>query len=80
MEEGGAPHADGEEYDRWNAGDGGFIYPSVGHVAYPAGAVVATFWPDVAGLPVPGRHLWYHWDGRRVDAWLVYGEADWRPR
>ena len=54
-----APHADGEEYDRWNAGDGGFIYPSVRHVAYPAGAAVAAFWPDVAGLPVPGRHLCY---------------------
>ena len=55
----------------------GIVYPSVRH---SAGAAVAAFWPDVAGIPVPGRHLCYRWDGRRMDAWLVYGEADWRPR
>lgn len=53
------------------------VYPSVRH---PAGAAVAAFWPDMAGIPVPGRHLCYRWDGRRMDAWLVYGGADWRPR
>ena len=62
---------------RWNHASDGIVYPSVRH---PAGAAVAAFWPDVAGLPVPGRHLCCRWDGRRVDAWLVYGEADWRPR
>ncbi len=62
---------------RRNHASHGIVYPSVRH---PAGAAVAAFWPDVAGLPVPGRHLCYRWDGRRVDAWLVYGEADWRPR
>jgi hypothetical protein len=62
---------------RWNHASNGIVYPSVRH---PAGAAVAAFWPDVAGLPVPGRHLCYRWDGRRMDAWLVYGGADWRPR
>ena len=62
---------------RWNHASNGIVYPSVRH---PAGAAVAAFWPDVAGIPVPGRHLCYRWDGRRMDAWLVYGGADWRPR
>ena len=64
------------ELRRDHAGNG-IVYPSVRH---SAGAAVAAFWPDVAGIPVPGRHLCYRWDGRRMDAWLVYGEADWRPR
>ena len=54
----------------------GIVYPSV---RYPAGEAVAAFWPDVVGVPVPGRHLCYRWDGRRADAWLAYGEDHWRP-
>ena len=53
----------------------GIVYPSV---RYPAGEAVAAFWPDVLGIPTPARHLCYRWNGSRVDAWLVYGEAGWR--
>ena len=53
----------------------GIVYPSVRH---PAGEAVAAFWPDVVGIPVPGRRLCYRWDGRRVDAWLIYGNDHWR--
>lgn len=54
----------------------GVVYPSV---RYPGGQAVAVFWPDVAGIPVAGRHLCYRWNGHRADAWLVYGEEQWRP-
>ena len=47
-------------------------------VRYPAGQAVAVFWPDVAGIPVAGRHLCYRWNGHRADAWLAYGEEQWR--
>ena len=60
---------------RRNHGSNGIVYPSVRH---PAGEAVAAFWPDVIGIPIQGRHLCYRWDGRRVDAWLVYGEENWR--
>ncbi len=53
----------------------GLVYPSV---RWPGGEAVAAFWPDVVGIPVPGRLLCYRWDGRRVNAWLVYGEENWR--
>ena len=58
-----------------NHASNGIVYPSVRH---PAGEAVAAFRPDVIGIPVQGRHLRYRWDGRRVDAWLVYGEENWR--
>ena len=45
----------------------GVVYPSVREA-------VAAFWPDVVGIPVEGRRPRYRWDGRRVDAWLVYGD------
>ena len=54
----------------------GVVYPSVRH---PSGQAVALFWPDVAGIPVLGRHLCYRWNGHRTDAWLVYGDEQWRP-
>ena len=60
---------------RSNHASDGIVYPSV---RCPAGQAVAVFWPDVAGIPVAGRHLCYRWNGRRADAWLVYGEQDWR--
>lgn len=52
----------------------GIVYPSVRH---PAGLAVAAFWPDVVGIPVPGRRIFYRWDGRRVDAWLIHGDDHW---
>lgn len=46
------------------AGSDGVVYPSV---RYPEGHCAAAFWPDVVGIPVQGRHLSYHWDGKTVD-------------
>ena len=53
----------------------GIVYPSVRH---PEGEAVAAFWPDVLGIPDQARHLCYRWNGSRVDAWLVFGEEQWR--
>ena len=46
------------------AGSNGLAYPSVRQAG---GDCVALFYPDCASNPVQGRHLDYHWDGRRVD-------------
>ncbi|MGH6880609.1 MAG: RES family NAD+ phosphorylase [Hypericibacter sp.] len=54
----------------------GIVYPSVRH---PAGQAFAAFWPDVVTIPVQERHFCYRWDGNRADAYLIYGEPDWRP-
>ena len=51
------------------AGSDGIAYPSVRR---PGGACAGLFWPDLAGNPVQGRHLDYHWNGERVD---LYREA-----
>ena len=61
---------------RGNHASSGIVYPSV---RYAGGEAVGTFWPDVSGIPVARRHLCYRWNGRRADAWLVYGEDDWQP-
>jgi hypothetical protein len=54
----------------------GIVYPSV---RCAGGEAIAAFWPDVVGIPIQGCHLCYRWDGRRADAYLIYGEPDWRP-
>lgn len=46
------------------AGANGIAYPSVRQAG---GECVALFFPDCASNPIQGRHLDYHWDGRRVD-------------
>jgi hypothetical protein len=46
------------------AGAEGVVYPSVRD---PGGECVGLFHPDLARNPRQGRHLDYHWDGRRVD-------------
>lgn len=46
------------------SGSEGLVYPSVRN---PGGACAAHFYPDLASSPRQGRHLDYHWDGRRVD-------------
>lgn len=51
------------------AGSDGVAYPSVRR---PGGECSGLFWPDLAGTPVQGRHLDYHWNGQRVD---LYREA-----
>lgn len=47
-----------------SAGSNGITYKSVRD---PEGEVVAAFRPNAVGLPVPGRHLAYHFDGERID-------------
>jgi hypothetical protein len=47
----------------------GLVYPSVRD---SGGECAGLFYPDLAHHPVQGRHLDYHWDGRRVD---FYREA-----
>ena len=46
------------------AGSDGLVYPSARR---KGGECVALFYPDLAANAVQGRHLDYHWDGRRVD-------------
>jgi len=61
-----------------NAGEDGVVYPSV---RWTAGQAVALFWPDRVRLPViQARHLLYHWDGKAVSRYFVYGEDRWYPR
>ena len=45
------------------AGSDGIVYPSV----RAEGECVGLFYPDLARIPVQGRHLDYHWDGEAVD-------------
>lgn len=45
-------------------GADGIAYPSIRN---RGGECVALFYPDCASAPVQGRHLDYHWDGKRVD-------------
>lgn len=47
-----------------NMGSQGVVYPSV---RYSQGECAALFYPDLASNAHPGRHLDYHWDGRRID-------------
>lgn len=56
------------------AGSEGIVYPSV---RYPRGEALAVFWPNRVGIPKPLRHLAYRWNGRRCDAYLVYGHERW---
>lgn len=46
------------------AGSDGLAYPSV---RASEGDAVALFYPDLAANARQGRHLDYHWDGRRID-------------
>lgn len=52
----------------------GIIYPSV---RFPAGSAFAAFWPDVVSIPSQARHLCYRWNGKRTDAYLIYGDNSW---
>lgn len=46
------------------SGSDGIAYPSVQQAG---GECAALFYPDCASNPIQGRHLDYHWDGKRVD-------------
>ena len=49
------------------------IYPSV---RYEGGECFAAWFPDVMSVPVPCRHLSYHWNGEQVDRIRVLDEGD----
>lgn len=53
-------------------GSNGVLYPSVRHAS---GECVGLFYPDLASGVVQGRHLDYHWDGRRVDLYRDLGDG-----
>lgn len=67
-----APYLDPDHYEAAQhlsallrkAGSDGITYPSV---RQSGGECVALFYPDCASKPLQGRHLDYHWDGKRVD-------------
>jgi hypothetical protein len=40
------------------------------------GESVGLFFPDTAGKVVQGRHLDYHWDGKRVDPYRDAGSGE----
>jgi hypothetical protein len=46
------------------AGSEGVVYPSIRH---KGGQCCALFYPDLAGDVRQGRHLDYHWNGKRID-------------
>ncbi len=56
------------------AGSNGLVYPSVRHAG---GQCLGAFRPKVVGIPVQGRHLQYHWDGRRISRYFDYAEERW---
>lgn len=50
----------------------GVVYPSV---RKSGGECVGLFHPDLASNPRQGRHLDYHWDGKRVDLFREPGSG-----
>lgn len=53
----------------------GIVYRSV---RYADGEAIGAFWPDVVRIPAQAQHLCYRWNGVRADAYLIYGEDEWR--
>jgi len=51
----------------------GVVYPSQRDMG---GECVGLFFPDTASHVVQGRHLDYHWDGRRVDLYRDAGSGE----
>jgi len=59
---------------RSDGGDG-VVYPSV---RCAEGNAAGLFWPDLIGIPVTqGRHLRYHWDGKRMSRYFDYTANSW---
>jgi hypothetical protein len=56
------------------AGSNGVVYASVRR---PGGQCVAAFRPKAVGIPVPSRHLTYHWDGSRVSRYFDHERDEW---
>jgi hypothetical protein len=59
---------------RRTAGSNGLVYPSVRHAG---GVCVAAFRPRAVGIPVPSRHLTYHWDGKRIGRYFDHERGAW---
>jgi RES domain len=57
-------------------GSNGIVYPSVRH---RGGHCLAALRPQAVGIPVPSRHLEYHWDGARVFRYFDYHRDAWFP-
>jgi hypothetical protein len=56
------------------AGSNGVVYPSARRAG---GQCVGAFRPKAVGIPVQGRHLRYHWDGRRISRYFDYADERW---
>lgn len=54
-------------------GSDGVVYPSLRD---EGGECVGLFHPDLARNPRQGRHLDYHWDGRRIDLYRDAGSGE----
>ena len=54
------------------SGSDGLVYPSARH---KGGECVGLFYPDLAANATQGRHLDYHWDGKRVDLYRNPGNG-----
>lgn len=55
------------------SGSEGLVYPSQRD---PGGKCVGLFYPDRTANLIQGRHLGYHWDGRRVDLYRDAGSGE----
>lgn len=55
------------------SGSEGLVYPSQRD---PGGQCVGLFYPDRTANLIQGRHLDYHWDGRRVDLYRDAGSGE----
>ncbi len=55
-------------------GSNGLVYPSVRRTG---GQCLGAFRPKAVGIPLQGRHLRYHWDGRRISRCFDYALERW---
>jgi hypothetical protein len=55
-------------------GSNGIAYSSVRR---SGGQCLGAFRPKAVGLPIQGRHLQYHWDGRRISRYFDYADERW---
>lgn len=71
-------YSESQSLGRWlrAGGSDGLVYPSLRcDDGQDGGQCVALFYPDLAANPIPGRHLDYHWNGRRVDYYRDAGSG-----
>ncbi len=56
-----------------DGGSNGLVYPSVRR---KGGECIGIFYPDLASGAIQGRHLDYHWNGKRVDMYRDAGNGE----